>query len=250
MSRAMALLLAQEEAVRTMRSDYRADGFVSRSGLLARDVCADILARVEAKRDELIPVEIDSFIAKNKFFTINGDDLEALVPEVRELGRELCAIASGVEGRPLAPLENKTVGISLNVTPPGGVLSWHYDRNLVTAVVHLNEVEGGAFEVYPRYRVRVRDNHRGVRRFVQRVFDAALRPERVRDVLGRRVVVQPTTGGVVLMGSSCLHQVAPVTGRASRGAIVFCFDEPGKVFDRSNTKNYYGYRDRKASVYR
>jgi hypothetical protein len=232
-----------------MAPDYRRDDFVARAGVLAASECADILARVEARRDALIPVEIDSLIAKNKFFTINGEELEELVPRVKELSAELLAIASALEGHALAPLENKNVGLSLNITPPGGQLSWHYDRNLVTAVIHLNEVCGGAFEVYPGYRVRLRDNHRGPRRVLQRVLDAALRPEPVRERLGRRVMVSPTVGGVVFMGSTCLHQVAPVTGERSRGAIVFCYDTPGKVFDRANTKNYYGYRDRKASVY-
>ncbi|MBX3191379.1 MAG: 2OG-Fe(II) oxygenase [Labilithrix sp.] len=232
-----------------MRFAYGRDGYAYAEGLLGAEECRSIVEVVERHRATLIDVDIDSWVARSKFFTINGEELEALVPAVRRLNEELCEVASELEGRPLAPLDNKTVGLSLNLTPGDGTLSWHYDRNLVTAVVHLNRVEGGEFEIYPRYRARVRNNHHGVRKVVQRVFDLALRPEPVRRVLGRKVIVRPEPGAVGFMDSRCLHQVAPVRGGTARAAIVFCYDEPGKVFSRDRTRNYYGYRDRRANVY-
>jgi hypothetical protein len=217
--------------------------------LLSSDECADILATLERNRDKFIDVSVDTLIATQKFLTINGSELEEMVPIVPRLTQDLCAFVSSLEGRPMAPLENKNVGLSLNLTPPGGVLSWHYDRNLVTCVVHLNEVNGGEFEVYPRYRVRVRDNHTGVRRTLQRLFDAAMRPEPVRRLLGRKEIIRPRIGQAIVMNSTCLHQVASVSGTTSRGAIIFCFDEVGKVFSKEDTKNYYGYRDQRVDIY-
>lgn len=232
-----------------MRAAYQRDGYAYAKDFISEAECREVVATVEQHRARMINVEIDSWMAKNKFFTINGDELEELVPLVRRLTADLCEVASELEGRQLAPLENTTVGRSLNLTPVGGTLSWHYDRNLVTAVVHLNSVEGGEFEMYPRYRVRLRNNHFGVRKFAQRVFDLGLRPGAVRRVLGRKVAVPPAAGAVGFMDSSCLHQVAPVRGSTSRAAIVLCYDDPGKVFSRDRTQNYYGYRDRPANPY-
>ena len=235
--------------VATMRDEYRTRGYTFREGVVSSAECKEIVATVEAHREKMIRVDLKSLILENRFFTINGEELEELVPAVGRLRTELCEVASELEGRKLAPLENKTVGQSLNLTPAGGVLSWHYDRNLVTAVVHLNEVSGGEFECYPCYRLRLRNNDAGVRKWVQRVFDVALRPRAVRSVLGNLRRIPPREGGVGLMDSRCLHQVAPVRGDVARAAIVFCYDEPGKVFSRERTRNYYGYRDRPAQPY-
>jgi hypothetical protein len=161
---------------------------------------------------------------------------------------QLNNVVNKLSGLRLDPLSNKTVGMSLNLTPPGGTLSWHYDRNLVTAVVYLNEVEGGNIELYPRYRVRVPNNHFGVRKFVQRVFDVILRPEPVRRVLGRKISLRPRTGSVCVMDSTCLYQVQQVVGDRSRAAIIFCYDDPNITFAKHQTKDYYGYRDQKTSL--
>lgn len=231
------------------RAEYRAGGYSFLEQFVPANECESIVATVEAHRDRMIAVDNHSLIAKQKFYTINGEELEELIPAVPRLTEELCRLVSDFEGRTLAPLDNKTVGLSLNLTPKGGELSWHYDRNLVTAVIHLNEVTGGEFQVYPRYRVRVPNNHHGVRRHLQRAFDLALRGSWVRAVLGHKVVVPPMPGSVCLMDSTCLHQVAPVLGSASRAAIVICYDEPGKMFSFDRTRNYYGYRGHKTKLY-
>jgi len=245
----MTMSQNRDDQLSMLRTDYRGRGYSIFHEFVSDAECAEILERVERHRDKMIAVDIDSIIARNKFFTINGEELEALIPQIPRLAADLCEVASELEGRPLALLDNKTVGLSLNLTPQGGTLSWHYDRNLVTAVVHLNAVTGGEFEIYPRYRVRLRNNHYGHRKVAQRLFDAAMRPEPVRRVLGRKTSVKPVVGEAVFMDSTCLHQVAPVTGTTSRGAIVFCFDEPGKVFSQDRTKNYYGYRDQPVKLY-
>jgi hypothetical protein len=231
------------------RERYRSSGYSFLDRFVPADECRTIVETVEGYRDKMIAVDNSSLIARQKFYTVNGEELEELIPAVPRITEELCQVVSDFEGRTLAPLDNKTVGLSLNLTPKGGVLSWHYDRNLVTAVIHLNEVSGGEFQVYPRYRVRVANNHHGVRRTAQRVFDLALRGSWVRAVLGRKVVVPPAPGSVCLMDSTCLHQVAPVLGTTSRAAIVICYDEPGKVFSQDRTRNYYGYRGQKAKLY-
>lgn len=238
------------DSIEELRRRYRAHGFAVACDFLSTDESTEVLHLAEGAGERMISVSVNTLIAKNRFLTINGDELEALIPSISTWASKLCAVASELEGRPLALLENRTVGLSLNLTPPGGILSWHYDRNLVTAVVHLNAVSGGEFEIYPRYRVRLRNNHFGPRRFVQRVFDAAMRPSPVRRLVGRKKSLPPRAGAALFMDSTCLHQVAPVTGTTHRGAIVFCFDEPGKVFDRHRTRNYYGYRDQPVEIYR
>ena len=242
-------MVLQEPERRALREAYQRDGFGYCRHFLSEAQCRDIVATAERQRPNMIDVQLHSWFAQNDFVTINGDELEELFPFVVGLRSELCDVASELEGRRLAPLKNKMVGQSLNVTPAGGRQSWHYDRNLVTAVMHLNSVEGGDFEMFPRYRVRLRDNHFGARKLAQRVFDLGMRPPVVRKIVGRKVSIPPRAGALSFMDSRCLHQVAPVRGPGFRAALVIAFDEPGKVFSRDQTKNYYGYRDRPASPY-
>ncbi|HSO38452.1 MAG TPA: hypothetical protein VLT33_38245 [Labilithrix sp.] len=242
-------MVLQEPERRALRVAYERDGFGYHRHFLSEAEAREVVATAEQHRASMIRVDLDSWLAQNKFFTINGDELEDILPIVPRLRSELCELASELEGRQLAPLQNKSVGQSLNLTPGGGKHSWHYDRNLVTAVIHLNSVQGGDFEMFPRYRVRLRDNHRGVRKLAQRVFDLGLRPRAIRRVLGHKVAIPPRAGALSIMDSTCLHQVAPVRGTTLRAALVIAFDEPGKVFSRGDTENYYGYRDRPANLY-
>ncbi len=201
-------------------------------------------------KNEMISVDNNSLIAKQKFLTINGEDLERKIPAISKIEEKVFSLINLIYRNKLAPLENKVIGKSLNLTPPSGVLSWHYDRNLVTAIIYLNEINGGELEVYPNYRIRINNNHIGIIKLIQKFFDAILRPKFIRLVLGNKVKYQPETGSLVIIDSTCLHQVSAVREGPKRLALVLCYDYLGKKFDINNTRNYYGYKGKKAQLYR
>jgi len=63
-------------------------------------------------------------------------------------------VINRISGKEYAALENKKIGLSINVTPAGGTFSWHHDRHEITAIFYLNEFEGGGeLEFFPNNRL-------------------------------------------------------------------------------------------------
>src|SRR5436853_6275797 len=105
----------------------------------------------------------------------------------------------------LFPLSERKAGVNVNITPSGGQYRWHYDRNEVTALVYLNEVKGGEIEFYPRYRLFLKNK---TSTFLQRWLDNFLRLRLICRLFGRKIVVTPMPGRLVLLqGNRCLHLV-------------------------------------------
>lgn len=211
--------------------------------------CEELRQQIDQQLDEnpdlFIDVDNQSLLVQQRFLTINGDDLREMLPQLPDLMAKSQEAVDAHFGPKLRPLKNHVIGQSLNVTERSGLLSWHYDRNLATAVIYISGSEGGLLEFYRQYRVRIRNNHVGWLQWVQRGFDAMMRPPFVRALLGKKETLKVEPGTLVLFDSYCLHQVAPVTG-GRRVALVLCFDDPDKVFAESNTADYYGHRGKKA----
>jgi 2OG-Fe(II) oxygenase superfamily len=153
---------------------------------------------------------------------INGEQIEQYLPEIEALYKQLGELSTAISGAEMVPLSNKRVGVNVNITPGAGTYRWHYDRNAVTVLLYLNEVTGGEIELYPQYRLFLND--RGPA-FLQQLFDRLLRIELVRHVFGRKVVVVPAPGRMVVMrGNRCLHSVRSVEGDRERVNIVLAYD--------------------------
>ncbi|MCL2927255.1 MAG: hypothetical protein O4861_22595 [Trichodesmium sp. St16_bin4-tuft] len=45
------------------------------------------------------------------------------------------------------------VGCNTNIIEKKGKYPWHYDRNVITALLYLNKVDGGEIAFYPNYRI-------------------------------------------------------------------------------------------------
>jgi hypothetical protein len=157
--------------------------------------------------------------------------LVVLYADVNELINRLL----GVD---VVPMKNSMAGINVNVTPPGGSYRWHYDRNVLTATLYLNQVTGGDIELCPNFRIsRSRSPCR-----LARAADRLLQVPVVIEAFGRKVAVSPRPGVLVLMrGDRCLHSVTPVGGTRHRVNIVMSFDDADGVARESDELDTYLY---------
>lgn len=169
-----------------------------------------------------------------RYRVIDGDAVHASLPVVIKLYEAVLRIVQQRDPR-LEPLANRRASVNVNVTPPGGEYRWHYDRNAVTAIVFLNEVEGGETEMYPNFRIHLgqwKDS------WMQRALDRLLR---LFVFAARPVVVAPAPGRMILMrGDRCLHSVRRVL-RGERINVIMTFDVPGARFRAAEALDRYLY---------
>ena len=87
-----------------------------------------------------------------------GEDIEENVPAAASLYAKVNEVINRISGKEYAPLENKQIGLSINVTRAGGAFSWRHDRHEITAILYLNEVEGGGeLEFCPNNRLLLKN---------------------------------------------------------------------------------------------
>jgi hypothetical protein len=159
-------------------------------------------------------------------------DSEAIVDRIRTRLESIC-------GESLVLIDDERAACNVNITPPGGQYRWHYDRNLVTALVYLNGVEGGETDLYPNYRLSWPWGW--LRKELQPLLDRLLLTKALRSVVGRPTAVTPAQGTfVALRGNTTLHSVRPVRGEKVRINLVVAFDRPGSDSTR-RTLNAYLY---------
>lgn len=175
--------------------------------------------------------------------TLNGQDIENDVPTVNDLYTPLNTVVNVITGKEFAPQANKSIGLSINVIPPGGQFCFHHDRTEITAILYLNEIDGGEMELYPRYRIRLKQSQVGIKKWLQLLFDLCVRQKPLRALFGRQEMVIPKPGKILIMeASKCLHRVCPVVGNRERYSAQLAYDLPGTVFTKELTKDYYGYQ--------
>ena len=205
--------------------------------------CRKILDAVERcrKASSLINVNQNSVTSRKKFLTFNGEDIEENVPAAASLYAKVNEVINRISGKEYAALENKKIGLSINVTPAGGTFSWHHDRHEITAILYLNEVEGGGeLEFFPNNRLLLK-NKQGLRKWLQLGCDAV--GLAVSMIVRKKVRVAPKPGLMcVMVGTRCAHRVRPVVGDRDRVCVIFAYDVPGKNFSRELTTDYYGYK--------
>lgn len=209
-------------------------------GFLSSDECQVLLSAVaDYRRTHELPVVLRQEKGRSlNYVVMEGwrfhealPDSEALVDRIRTRLESICA-------EPLVLIDDARAACNVNITPPGGQYRWHYDRNLVTALVYLNAVEGGETDLYPRYRITWPWARPGA---MQSLLDRLLLTTALRRVAGRPTAVTPAEGTfVALRGNTTLHSVRPVRGDQVRVNLVVAFDRPGSLSTR-RTLNAYLY---------
>lgn len=181
-----------------------------------------------------------------RYSVINGLQIAEHLPEIHKLYLELLPDISRMTGLPLAPLENKQVGVNINITRPGGEYRWHYDRNRITAILYLNSVDGGETECYPNYRLLLNRFRYSV---LQHRLDQLLLQKTARRLFGRRVLLKPRPGSLLLMRADrCLHSVRPVRGSTDRINIIMAYDLPDADFEVEKMLDSYLYENEFSST--
>jgi hypothetical protein len=174
-----------------------------------------------------------------KYRVINGEEIQSRLPGIQKLYENVLPVARRETNQHVVPLSNRIAGVNINITPAGGAYRWHYDRNAVTAVLYLNEVEGGEIEAYPNYRLllpRARASQ------MQGYLDRLLQLDLVLRSFGRKNTIAPRPGLLVIMrGDRCLHSVRPVSGDAERICVVMSFDFPDAAFPQELELDSYLY---------
>ncbi|MBV8843216.1 MAG: 2OG-Fe(II) oxygenase [Bryobacterales bacterium] len=206
--------------------------------------CREMLHAVEQcrKRSGLITVKQSSVTSRKNFLTFNGEDLEENIPAAVPLYAKVNEVVNRISGNEYAPLENRKIGLSINVTPAGGTFSWHHDRHEITAILYLNEVDGGGeLEFFPNSRLLLKNNRQWLRKWLQLGCDAV--GLAFSMAIRKKVTVVPKPGLMcVMVGTRCTHRVRPVVGDRDRVCVIFAYDVPGKNFSRELTADYYGYK--------
>lgn len=221
---------------------FKTQGYCVEDGFLTPEECDHFLAHIAQYRAEHEVPEVYRKVRGRSlyYFVIDGHQVEQHLPAIWRLYEHVNEVVNKTCGQVLEPLENQRVGANVNITPPGGEYRWHYDRNAVTAIIYLNEVQGGETELYPNFRLRLKQRYSTLQRWLDRL----LRTAPVRRLFGRHVVVAPRRGSIVLMaGNTCLHSVRPVGGDHDRINIILAYDEPGARFAIEKKLDAYLYTE-------
>jgi len=187
---------------------------------------------------------------QTRFYTKNGDALIEICPEITEVESGLLEWINDISETTWLPRDNRAIGISLNVTPPGGKFVTHHDRHAITVILYLNDADGGALNVYPAFPMAFgRELHgpigspwvRYSRRIAIRRLKASRNPlaKAAHRVLFRPVRISPRAGTVVAFTGLSDHGVDPVAPGSLRFALVVAGDRPGVSFKEG--QKYYGY---------
>lgn len=236
------------EELSLFKTEYQKNGFLVKDGFLSASQCQEYLRTIEQFREHSVLEEIHREVKGRPlhYFVIDGYQIEGEVTEIFELHQALLPVVSELCGEQMVPLQNKKASINVNITPKGGSYRWHYDRNAVTVLVYLNDVEGGEIEFYPNYRLYLKGKGPT---WLQRWLDSLLALDFVRRLFGRHVIVHPQAGRmVVIQGVRCLHSVRAVTSDQERINIVSSYDTPDAHLANNKELDTYLYTQRKTAT--
>jgi hypothetical protein len=204
--------------------------------------CDEILNAIHSYRERREPPLIDRAERGRslRYRVIDGTAVAQGLSELELLYQRTGELISAWTGHALVPIADRVAGININITPPGGEYRWHYDRNAVTAIVYLNNVKGGATEIYPNHRIVLpRRLHA-----LQHGIDTIARRRPVLALIGTKSVVTPRTGRLVVMrGDRCLHSVCPVEGTEERINLCMAYDRLGARARPHDALDDYLYTD-------
>jgi hypothetical protein len=221
--------------------DLLTEGFCVTDDFLSGDTCAEFQSDIDRYRNNFPVAGIYRAVRGRplKYSVIDGLQIQEHLPRIHELLETIRVQISKLSNEKVVPLENPRVACNINITGNGGTYRWHYDRNRFTALLYLNEVEGGETEMYPNYRITLGKSRssRG-----QQIADRLLLTPIVRGTLGRHEVVAPQPGRLLIMrGDRCLHSVRPVLSEQDRINVVLSYDSPGRKYEIAKGLDSYLY---------
>jgi hypothetical protein len=224
-----------------MIAEFTEVGYQIITGFLSVDECGRLTAAVNDYRSahDVPVVHRPASERPLHYAVIDGEKVRNHFPDVTRIAEDVGNLVNSISDEALLLLSDSKVAVNINITSKGGSYRWHYDRNAVTAILYLNEVEGGETECYPNYRLKMPGDGNSM---WQKIADRVIRSKPVRRIFGRRVMVSPKAGTLLVMrGNQCLHSVLPVTGNADRVNVIISFDLPGKTFAVADGLNQYLY---------
>lgn len=218
-------------------------GYQIVDNFLSAEECQSLLGRINEFREENALPEIHRPMKGRslRYHVINGDQIQESLPGIWELYTgEVNDLVNKSLGFPLEPLANTRAGVNVNLMRPNqSSYRWHYDRACVTAILYLNEVQGGDTEFYPNYRILL---EKGKSTTVQRALDSFIQIKPIRNVFGNMVRVSPKVGRLVMMRADrCWHSVRSVLGESERINMILSYDFPGTEFPIEEGLDSYLY---------
>ena len=225
-----------------MASQLESSGYTVDDGFLTIEECGQLLELIARFRDVYDLPEIHRPMKHRslRYFVIDGEQIRSNLSSIWGLRHRTNEFVNQLTSTRFVPLANTRVGVNVNIMQPGrSEYRWHYDRNKITAILYLNEVEGGETELYPNYRILL-NNGKHMR--VQRILDKMLQPKIIRGMLREKIVIQPRPGRLVIMRANrCKHSVRAVTGERERINIIFAYDVPDAQFPMEDGLDSYLY---------
>ena len=221
------------------------NGFVLVDDFLGPEDCGKLLGQIGQYRQHNGLAEISRPMKDRslRYSVIDGERIRANLPSIWQLYRGPAnQLVNELAGASLEPLQGVKAGVNVNVMPPGrSEYRWHYDRTAVTAILYLNQVEGGETELYPNYRILLNGKQHSR---LQLTLDRFLQTSGVRRLFGTKQVVEPHPGRmVVIRGNRCWHSVRGVEGSEDRINIILAYDAPDAQFGMEVGLDSYLYTD-------
>jgi len=224
-------------------SQLQSSGYQVNDGFLAPEDCGDLLAAVDRFRSttDLLEIHREARGRALRYVVIDGNQIRNELPGIWDLyNGSVKDLISETAGEEMFPLDNVRAGVNVNIMPPGrSEYRWHYDRTPVTAVLYLNEVDGGETELYPGLRILLSGSRRAR---AQRLLDRVVSKRPMRSIRTTRVLVRPSPGRLVTMaGDRCWHSVRGVDGPHDRINIILAYDREGASFASEEGLDSYLY---------
>jgi len=226
-------------------NDFDKKGFIVINNYLSKKESEHLLVLIRKyMKKNKIPKVYRKFKDRSlNYFVIDGKKIENNLPKIYNLYTSVNRFVNKSARYDYSLLENKQAGVNVNITPKGGEYRWHYDRNAVTAILYLNKVKGGETEMYPNYRIIIK-NRKYTR--IQHWLDIVLQAKLVRILFGKKVVIKPRQGTMVIMlGNKCLHSVRKVESKGKRINIILSYDIAGAIFPAEKNLDQYLYSKNK-----
>lgn len=227
-----------------MTTDFWKEGVAIQANFLSAEECQKLCESVRAlDRSQGLPL-IERQVRERslRYKVVDGLRIAEAIPPIDDITRRVEEALERTCGPGLLPIEDSVAARNINVTPPGGEYRWHYDRNVATALIYLNEVPGGETEIFANFRLLVRG---GRYQRIQQSLDDVLRLPVVRRLFGHQRLLKPRQGTLVIMhGNTALHSVRAVLGTEDRIAIVLAYDYPGRGQQRNALNSYLYTRAR------
>jgi len=235
--------MSKQERGGTYKKD--APGFQLIEGFLSPEACKAIVVCLDEYRKTYeIPIIYRPERKRSlRYSVINGEDIRSRLPAIQKLYENILPVVQRATGQNIGPMNNRMAGVNINFTPPGGTYRWHYDRNAVTAVLYLNEVNGGEIEAYPDYRLLLKDPRLSR---MQSYVDRLLQQGIFLGLFGHKHTIAPKPGRLMIMrGDRCLHSVRTVSGDRERICVVMSYDVAGRVSPQELPLDSYLYSSKR-----